>query len=146
MRRLYLKIDIWMASSTSGLTDILTILRKIALHHGVHDKTNKYKLTQKGNKISDQIVYYPECETRILIKLLLSMTYIFIVFCLMWVSPLVHNAIHIHPINTIHEPTLLSRFVPTAPTLKQECSLHLWPTLTKYILIAFYLLVAQING
>ena len=35
-----------------------------------------------------------ECETRILIKLLLSMTYIFIVF-LMWVSPLVHDAIHL---------------------------------------------------
>ena len=32
----------------------------------------------------------PECETRIL-KLLLSMTYIFIDF-LMWVSPLVHDA------------------------------------------------------
>ena len=36
----------------------------------------------------------PECETHILIKLLLSKTYIFIVF-LMWVSPLVHDAIHI---------------------------------------------------
>ena len=36
--------------------------------------------------------FNPECETRILIKLLLSMTHIFIVF-LMWVSPLVHDAI-----------------------------------------------------
>ena len=36
----------------------------------------------------------PECETRILTKLLLSKTYIFIVF-LMWASPLVHEAIHI---------------------------------------------------
>ena len=36
----------------------------------------------------------PECETRILIKLLLSMTYIFIVF-LMWVTPLVHDAIQL---------------------------------------------------
>ena len=30
--------------------------KKIALQHEVHDKTNKYKLTQKDNKISDQIV------------------------------------------------------------------------------------------
>ena len=36
--------------------------------------------------------FNPECETRILIKLLLSMTYIFMFF-LMWVSPLVHDAI-----------------------------------------------------
>ena len=36
----------------------------------------------------------PVCATRILIKLLLSMTYILIVF-LMWISPLVHDAIHI---------------------------------------------------
>ena len=36
----------------------------------------------------------PECETRILIKLLLAKTYIFIVF-LMWVSPLVDDAIHL---------------------------------------------------
>ena len=36
----------------------------------------------------------PECEARILIKLLLSMTYIFIVF-LWWVSSLVHDAIQI---------------------------------------------------
>ena len=27
-----------------------------ALQHEVQDKTNKYKLTQKGNKISDQMV------------------------------------------------------------------------------------------
>ena len=26
------------------------------LQHEVQDKTNKYKLTQKGNKISDQMV------------------------------------------------------------------------------------------
>ena len=32
---------------------ILMILRK---NHEVQDKTNKYKLTQKGNKISDQIM------------------------------------------------------------------------------------------
>ena len=38
----------------------------------------------------------PECETRILIKLLLSKTYISIVFVfLMWVRPLVHGAIHL---------------------------------------------------
>ena len=30
--------------------------KKIAQQHGVQDKTNKYKLTQKGNKISDQMV------------------------------------------------------------------------------------------
>ena len=30
--------------------------KKIALQHEVQDKTNKYKLTQKGNKISDQMV------------------------------------------------------------------------------------------
>ena len=64
---------------------------KIVQQHEVQDKTNRYKLTQKGNKISDQMSN-PECETRIFIKLLLSMTYIFIVF-LMWVSPLVHDAI-----------------------------------------------------
>ena len=29
---------------------------EVALQHEVNDKTNKYKLTQKGNKISDQIV------------------------------------------------------------------------------------------
>ena len=28
----------------------------VALQHEVQDKTNKYKLTQKGNKISDQMV------------------------------------------------------------------------------------------
>ena len=44
---------------------------KNVLQHEVQDKTNKYKSTPNGNKISDQI--------RILIKLLLSMTYIFIV-------------------------------------------------------------------
>ena len=38
--------------------------------------------------------FNPQCDTRILIKLLLSMTYIFIVF-LMWVSPLVHDAIQL---------------------------------------------------
>ena len=37
-----------------------------------------------------------QCETRILIKLLLSMTYIFIVFP-MWFTPLVHDAIHFSP-------------------------------------------------
>ena len=30
--------------------------KKIALQNEEHDKTNKYKLTQKDNKISDQIV------------------------------------------------------------------------------------------
>ena len=30
--------------------------KKIAQQHEVQDKTNKYKLTQKGNKISDQMV------------------------------------------------------------------------------------------
>ena len=40
------------------------------------------------------VLGYPEWETRTLIKLLLSMTYIFIVF-LMWVSPLVHAAIRL---------------------------------------------------
>ena len=30
--------------------------KKIAQQHEVLDKTNKYKLTQKGNKISDQMV------------------------------------------------------------------------------------------
>ena len=30
--------------------------KKIALQHEVQDKTNKYKLTQKGNKIGDQTV------------------------------------------------------------------------------------------
>ena len=29
---------------------------KIALQHEVQDKMNKYKLTQKGNKISHQMV------------------------------------------------------------------------------------------
>ena len=29
---------------------------KIAQQHEVQDKTNKYKLTQKGNKISDKMV------------------------------------------------------------------------------------------
>ena len=47
------------------------------------------KLTKPVTKWSN-----PECETRILIKFYLSMTYIFIVF-LMWVSPLVHDAIQI---------------------------------------------------
>ena len=49
-------IIIWMASCTSGLTHILTILRKIAQQHEVQDKTNKYKLTKKGSEISDQMV------------------------------------------------------------------------------------------
>ena len=31
-------------------------LKKIALQHEVQDTTNKYKLPQKGNKISDQMV------------------------------------------------------------------------------------------
>ena len=30
--------------------------KKTALQHGVHDKTNKYKLTQNGNKIGEQMV------------------------------------------------------------------------------------------
>ena len=45
------------------------------------------KVTKSVTKWSN-----PECETCILIKLLLSMTYIFIVF-LMWARPLVHDAI-----------------------------------------------------
>ena len=34
----------------------LTILRKIALQHEVQYTTNKYRITQKGNKISDQMI------------------------------------------------------------------------------------------
>ena len=44
-----------MASCTSGLTHNLTIL-SIAQLHEVQDKTTKCKLTQKGNKMSDQMV------------------------------------------------------------------------------------------
>ena len=50
--------------------------------------TNEHKkVTKSVTRLSN-----PECETRILSKLLLSKTYIFIVF-LMWVGPLVHDAI-----------------------------------------------------
>ena len=52
----------------------------------------------------------PECETLILIKLLLSKTYIFIVF-LICVSPLVHDAIHLFytvSMNPFHVYTTLS--------------------------------------
>ena len=52
--------------------------RMYSMKH-VQDETNKYKLTQKRNK-SVTKWSNPECETRILIKLLLSMTYIFNVF------------------------------------------------------------------
>ena len=31
--------------------------KKIAQQHGVQNKTNKYKMAQKGNKISDQMVF-----------------------------------------------------------------------------------------
>ena len=66
---------------------------KISLQHEVQDKTNKHKLTQKVTKWVTEWSN-PECEIRISIKLLLSMTYNFIVFSIMWVSPLVHDSIH----------------------------------------------------
>ena len=47
---------IWMASCASGLTHILPILRKNRAATQVQDKTKKYKLTQKGNNINDQMV------------------------------------------------------------------------------------------
>ena len=79
---------IWMASCTSGLTHISTIFRRNRAETWGTDKTNKYKLTQKGIKISltlnVKLVYWSSCCYQ---------WHIFIV--LMWVSPLVHNAIHI---------------------------------------------------
>ena len=84
--------SIWMESCTSGLTHILTILRKIALQHEVQYKTNKYKLTQKGNKISkwSNTWMWNSCIDQVVA---INDTY-FHVF-LMWVRPLVHDAIHI---------------------------------------------------
>ena len=95
MIRIRFKRYIWMASCTSGLTHILTILRK-------KSRCNmKYRIkrinTNQHKKVTKSVTKWsnPECENmKILIKLLLSMTYNFIVFS-MWVSPLVHDAIHI---------------------------------------------------
>ena len=64
-----------------------------------HETCNmKYRIkqinTNSHNKVTISVSKWsnPECETRILIKFWLSITYILIVF-LMWVRPLVHDAI-----------------------------------------------------
>ena len=70
---------------------------------------------------------HPQCETRILIKLLLSMTYIFIVFK-MWVSPLLYDAIQLViagddnvPTESSHDDIILRPDVSTSHEESENC-------------------------